>query len=116
MKEFVEKLKVRLKKCSFSIDDSSHTIDIDVVDYNDAVEIIDELAEEHKPKTNADIIRSMSDEELADYIILVGYDYIEKIPYCKNTPQCTEILDDGRIIPEEMCRGCLIKWLKSKTE
>lgn len=61
--------------------------------------------------TNADRIRSMSDEELA--AILVAESLAEKIPFCQNKEECNEILDtaDGTI-PEEMCLKCALDWLR----
>lgn len=52
----------------------------------------------------------------ADFLISVGGDNSEKIPYCKSTPRCTEILENGELIPDEMCMECLIKWLQSEVE
>ena len=43
-----------------------------------------------EPKTNADKIRSLSDEELADMIIKFHID--EEIPFCKNNELCNEML------------------------
>lgn len=40
------------------------------------ISIVNELAEEYKPKTQADKIRSMSDEELADMLHNIG-SYVE---------------------------------------
>lgn len=59
------------------------------------ISIINELAEEYKPKTQADKIRSMSDEELAEF-----FSERDKIP---NRYKCKEIED-------------WIKWLKSEAE
>lgn len=128
MKEFIEKLIGRLeeqaeqyRRRGFEYEEKGYSAMADKhygkqCSYLHSIEIVTQLTEEYKSKTQADKIRSMSDEELADYIIFIGYDYNEKIPYCKSTPQCTEILDSGRIVPNGMCRECLVKWLQSEVE
>lgn len=58
-------------------------------------------------KTNADHIRSMSDEELATLI----YNWIDD-KFCNNSSECAALLETGNGIPEERCMGCLRKWLK----
>ena len=61
--------------------------------------------------TNADRIRAMSDEELAQRIhMFVGLE--DRIPYCQNLPECDALLDTEEGIPEEKCVGCLLKWLQ----
>lgn len=132
MKEFIDKLIERLEEykdshliehdseeclhCKENEDDWCVCRNCNICVWDKTRAIVKELAEEYKPKTQAGKIRSMSDEELADYIIFVGGGYNEKIPYCKSIPQCTEILDSGRIVPNEMCRECLVKWLQSEAE
>ncbi len=67
-----------------------------------------------KPKqvqTNADRIRAVSDEELADLMMgLVDLD--DQINYCQNLPECDELLETEDGIPEHKCRDCLLKWLR----
>lgn len=58
-----------------------------------------------KPMTNADRIRAMSDEELADFMN-------KEHDYCNNWPKCMEMLDTDELIPDNWCKGCLIKWLQ----
>lgn len=74
-------------------------------------------AESHdmkKPLTNADCIRSLTDKELAE---IFASDFTsEKIPFCKNTPECDKILDSGEIIPESMCVDCALDWLKKEVK
>lgn len=63
-------------------------------------------------KTNADHIRSMTDEELAEYL----YDRVETaaehIAYCENNPECELMLESDICIPDAMCKECLCRWLK----
>jgi len=64
--------------------------------------------------TNADRIRGMSDEELAellrDTVNLGGPEY------CKSQPECDRLLDTDEGIPEERCRKCLLDWLRQPVE
>ena len=60
--------------------------------------------------TNGDRIRAMSDEELAEIIDKCGLD--EEVRFCKSKPECNEIMDSGRAITGEMCRKCIIEWLR----
>ena len=55
-----------------------------------------------KPQTNADRIRSMSDDELADYYFS---EFFGLVPYCHE--ECPEHDD---------CQKCLLKWLKEGAE
>ena len=73
--------------------------------------------DKHETMTNADRIRAMSDDERADAIL----DNSDKclgdlIPFCQNTPECTDLLENGDDIPKKMCRKCLIEWLQSEVE
>ena len=66
-------------------------------------------------KTNADRIRAMSDEELAQK--LLQFNTLEgSVPFCRNLAECEELLytEDG--IPEEKCMGCLLNWLRQPVE
>lgn len=62
-----------------------------------------------KPKTNADRIRAMSDEELAK--LLYDPDGLSDI-YCQDLPECGELLDTEDGIPEEKCIACALRWLR----
>lgn len=64
-----------------------------------------------KPRTKADHIRSMTDEELAKLL----YE-IDGLGYCKNLPECGELLDTDTGIPEEKCIGCMLNWLRQPAE
>ena len=68
-----------------------------------------------KTQTNADRIRAMSDEELANrmYWYHAGSD---AIPFCKNLPECGKMMDEGSEIPDEKCIGCMLDWLKRPAE
>ena len=61
--------------------------------------------------TNADLIRAMSDEELAENLYWFC-DLEERIVYCKNMPECEKLLETEDGIPEKKCIGCLLEWLK----
>lgn len=64
--------------------------------------------------TNADRIRSMNDEELADAMIMLDVRSGKEIPFCINHKKCTDMLDAGEAIPDEMCRQCLFDWLRKE--
>lgn len=65
--------------------------------------------------TNGDRLRAMSDEELASFLYgLIDLD--SKIHYCKNKPECDDLLDTEDGIPVEMCTGCLCEWLRQPAE
>ena len=63
-------------------------------------ERIHELSDERKKQTNADRIRSMSDEELAEQ--LATYD---SCPSSKFERNCTNV-----------CEACWLAWLKAEVE
>ena len=60
--------------------------------------------------TNADRIRSMSDEQLA--AIIVSEPIAEKIPFCKNKVECNQMLDSDFDIPESACAACALDYLQ----
>lgn len=71
MKEFIDKLIERLEKEKIIAFKTYRAFDMNtdlgrMFGIEKSIEIINELAEEYKPKTQADKIRSMSDEELAE--------------------------------------------------
>lgn len=70
---------------------------------------------QRKKRTNADRIRSMSYEELAE--LFYSFQNLEdKVQFCKNKTEREEILDDGKEIPDNMCKKCLVEWLQKEVE
>lgn len=67
----------------------------------------------YKPMTNADRIRSMTDEELANFLYRFN-DIDEKVKFCTNKKVCIDLLDKGDTLPDEWCKECLLEWLKSE--
>lgn len=65
----------------------------------------------HQLPSRADRIRAMTDEELAKLL----YE-IDGLGYCKNLPECGELLDADTGIPEEKCIGCMLQWLRQPAE
>ena len=59
----------------------------------------------YSPMTNADRIRAMSDEELAEFISEQRMSF-----------RCMLSKDDGCIIPDMSCKECWLSWLKSPLE
>ena len=67
------------------------------------------------PMTNGDRLRAMPDEELA--AVLFGFINLDdNISYCKDKPECGDLLDTEDGIPMEMCIGCLCEWLRRPAE
>ena len=64
--------------------------------------------------TNADRIRAMTDQELAKALMKAN-DGELYIRFCKETPECNELLESGEI-PEEWCLGCMVDWLQRPVE
>ena len=100
MKEFIDKLIERLEKEKIIAFKTYRAFDMNtdlgrMFGIEKSIEIINELAEEYKTKTQADKIRLMSDEELAEF-----FSERDKIP---NRYKCKEIED-------------WIKWLQSEAE
>lgn len=98
MKEFIDKLIERLEKEKIIAFKTYRAFDMNtdlgrMFGIEKSIEIINELAEEYKSKTQADKIRAMSDEELAEF-----FSERDKIP---NRYKCKEIED-------------WIKWLQSE--
>ena len=59
-----------------------------------------------KPMTNADKIRQMSDEELAEFITGAAYDFVERPGMC-------DVCDTVTV---QHCKGCWLDWLKQEVE
>lgn len=100
MKKFIEKLIGRLEDEKDTAYNTYMCLEMKVdlgraFGVERAIEIVNELAEEYKPKTNADKIRTMNDEELAEWLFKH-----DTITYCH-----------GRLNTEE-----LLQWLQSEAE
>ena len=63
------------------------------------------------PITNADRIRAMSDEDLTDII----YDLHMEGTFCTNKKECEEKLNNDSLT-DEMCKKCLLEWLRKPVE
>lgn len=66
-------------------------------------------------RTNADRIRSMTDEELAELLYSLQTEDLDGM-FCKTEDKCEEMMDNGNEIPKSMCKQCLIKWLRAESE
>lgn len=67
------------------------------------------------PQTNADRIRSMTDEELAREINLLLEGEIST-PYFRELPECDDDLERDVLIPLERCEQCVLHWLRQPAE
>lgn len=66
---------------------------------------------ETKPVTNADRIRAMSDEELAEYLFNRGNCSEYCYGICAYQDEC-----DGSDHAQEFCIGQIVKWLKQEAK
>ena len=66
-----------------------------------------------KKKTNADRIRSMTDEELTEFLYKFN-DIDEKVKFCTNKKVCTDWLEKEDTLPDGWCKECLLELLKSE--
>ena len=76
---------------------------------------IERECEYYKRMTQADRVRSMSDEELAELLYSIQ-NLEDKVKFCKNKIECDNILDSGKEILDNMCKQCLVDWLQSEVE
>ena len=61
------------------------------------------LIDHEKPKTNADRIRAMSDEELAEYFGRAGF--------------CNTVIPRHYCLNQKICsRECLVRWIQQPAE
>ena len=114
MQEVYEKIIEKLeeireqKTCTKEKCDEKEICRICVVD--DAIKIVKQEAEQYNNgQTNADRIRSMTDEELAEYLPIVA-DFI-----CQPTEDCIRntLCNRGEC---EQTKECAMKWLKAESE
>lgn len=72
--------------------------------------LIHKFIMESKPKTNADRIRNMSDEELTSVL----FDSCIESMNLEECPCSGEESDDNKI--REKCKKCILEWLQSEAE
>lgn len=68
------------------------------------------LRDQKKPQTNADRIRSMTDEELAGFLP-IAFNFI-----CQPTEECIRNTVTNHCGECERTEECVMKWLKSESE
>ena len=110
MKEFINKLISRLEELkTYYAEDFSqgYSCEVDCVEKYEVKKIVNELAEEYgkdtNVTTNADRIRSMTDEELAEFISK----YFSCEYECAVRDKCGSDWD---------CKRATIDWLQSEVE
>lgn len=64
------------------------------------------------PKTIADMIRDMSDQELCDAFFQLIYAAEPAAWFCNNSKECGDLMDAEKDIPDEMCKACLLAKLR----
>ena len=72
------------------------------------------VGDEKESTSNGDKIRSMKDEELAQFLVAIQ-DLDSSIPYCQNKPECERLLDEGEIT-QDMCTACMIQWIRQEAD
>lgn len=40
----------------------------------------------------------------------------DRVHYCRNDDKCTDLMDKGEGPTKEMCRQCLLNWLRSEAK
>lgn len=67
------------------------------------------------PPSNADRIRAMSDEELVEAMCsLSALDVL--VDFCQRKPECDAMLETKDGVPDELCKACLLEWLRKPAE
>ncbi len=62
--------------------------------------------------TNFERIKAMSIQEVAS--VLLAWEDLRLPNYCQNLPECEADLEADRLIPEERCIKCVMKWLEKE--
>lgn len=70
---------------------------------------------DHETPSRADLVRRMSDEELARNINRLLESEIST-PYCRELPECDADLERDALIPLERCEQCVLHWLRQPAE
>ena len=64
------------------------------------------------PLTRRERLNAMSDEELAAWLIGIGF--AEHAEFCGSRPECEELLERDEFVPAEWCARCLAEWLRQE--
>lgn len=64
------------------------------------------------PKTNADKIRSLTDEEQVDFIFNLIYCEDPAHWFCTNKKECAAMMAEDGLIPDEWCKKCMLEALQ----
>ena len=67
-----------------------------------------------KVPTRRERLNAMSDEELAAWLIGIGF--AERAEFCGRRPECEELLERDEFVPAEWCARCLAEWLGQEGE
>ena len=70
---------------------------------------------EHETPSRADLVRRMSDEELARNVNRLLESEME-LHYCRQLPECDRDLELDTPIPLERCEQCVLHWLRQPAE
>ena len=72
---------------------------------------IDAKEPKHSTLSRADLVRRMSDEELARKITRLMEGELV-LPYCRELSACDDDLERDQLIPLERCEACVLHWLQ----
>lgn len=116
MKEFIDKLIGRLEESEKEYTTAYGMIDIHIREVFVKIrKIVNLLAEEYKPKTNADKIRAMTDEELAEFLSSIhGEELQEKCPNYKSG--CWYECTIEHACEDAFNKTLYLNWLQSEAE
>ena len=76
---------------------------------------IDAKKPKHSTLSRADLVRRMSDEELAREINRLMEGELVLL-YCRELPACDDDLERDQLIPLERCEACVLHWLQQPAE
>jgi len=84
------------------------------MDIGDRNPCVDGSMYEPRLFTNADRIRGMNDEEMAN--MLYSFEDLKMPNYCQRKKECDDMLDADIDIPAGKCIRCLLDWLRQPAE
>lgn len=113
-----------MKKYHVAAGDGKGYYGVNYESYREATELL-KISQRHDPQahiieeeyhfTNADRIRTMTDQELARIMVQLS-DLDVRIPYCQELPECEALLETDDGIPAEKCEQCMLAWLRKPAE
>lgn len=69
-----------------------------------------------RTQTFADRVRSMTDEELVEFLFQISCGIDPANYFCTNKKECGEFLNSDKEIPDEWCKKCLLDRLRQPVD